>query len=207
MLNPLENNILFIEEKRPVPKTCFTWSGVHYKTFDDRVFSFDSECSHILVQEAQNRLFTITVENSPTCKDQNCFRIVKIYIQDKEYILLRNEDGIPEFRTKKHRLPIPAQPSALRAETSAHFIIVIMDSLGVRLKWDGALLLQIETTENLWNKTIGLCGNMNGDKRDDLMSKNGEHTKSVASFATSWRTEDIGGIISLLFLALLIDSI
>ncbi|KOX75564.1 Hemocytin [Melipona quadrifasciata] len=192
MLNPVENNILFIEEKRPVPETCFTWSGVHYKTFDDSVFSFGSECSHILVQEAQNRLFTITVENSPTCKDQNCFRIVKIYIQDKEYILLRNEDGIPELRTKKHRLPIPAQLSALRAETSAHFIVVTMDSLGVRLKWDGALLLQVETAENLWNKTTGLCGNMNGDKRDDLMSKNGEHTKSVASFATSWRTEDIG---------------
>lgn len=199
MFNPSENNLLFIEEKKPVPKTCFTWGGVHYKTFDDNVFSFDSGCSHILVQEAQNRLFTVTVDNSPTCKNQDCFRIIRIFIQDKEYILLRNEDGVPEFRTRKHQLPIPAQLSALRAEMSAHFIVITLDSLGIQLKWDGALMLQVEALENMWNKTTGLCGNMNGDKSDDLISKNGEHTKSVASFATSWRTENIGGIIFLLY--------
>lgn len=68
IFNPLENNMLFIEEKKPTPKTCFTWNGVHYKTFDDGIFTFDSECSYILVQEAQNRLFTVTVNNSPTCE-------------------------------------------------------------------------------------------------------------------------------------------
>ncbi|XP_043601962.1 hemocytin isoform X2 [Bombus pyrosoma] len=192
IFNPSENNLLFIEEKKPIPKTCFTWGGVHYKTFDDNVFSFDSGCSHILVQEAQNRLFTVTVDNSPTCKNQDCFRIIRIFIQDKEYILLRNKDGVPEFRTRRHQLPIPAQLSALRAEMSAHFIVITLDSLGIQLKWDGALMLQVEALENMWNKTTGLCGNMNGDKSDDLISKNGEHTKSVASFATSWRTENIG---------------
>lgn len=197
--SPLEDNILFIEEKRPVPETCFTWGGVHYKTFDDTIFSFDSECSYILMQEAQNRLFTITVENSPTCKVGNCFRIIKIYVQDKEYILLRNEENVPEFRTPRHLLPIPAQLSSLRVDMSAHFIVVTLDSLGVQLKWDGALMIQIEVAENMWNKTTGLCGNMNSDRSDDLIRKNGEHTKSVTSFATSWQTENIGGTIFLAY--------
>ncbi|XP_076276507.1 hemolectin isoform X2 [Lasioglossum baleicum] len=190
----LEDNVLFIEEKRPIPESCFTWGGVHYKTFDDNIFSFDSDCSHILVQEAQNRVFTIIAENSPTCKTQDCFKITKIYIQDKEYILTKNEFGIPELRTPKKLLPIPAQLSVIRVELSAHFILVTLDSLGIRLKWDGALMLQIEASENIWNKTVGLCGNMNGDKTDDLICKNGDRARSVATFASSWRTENIGEI-------------
>lgn len=194
LFNSLDN-VLLIEEKRPVPETCFTWGGVNYKTFDDTVFSFESECSYILVQESQNRLFTVIVENSPKCKVQDCFKIIKIFVQDKEYILSRNEDGVPEFRTPTKLLPIPAQLSYLRVEMSAHFIVVTLDSLGVQLKWDGALMLQIEAFENMWNKTTGLCGNMNGNKKDDLISKNGEQMKSIAAFASSWRTEKIGGII------------
>ncbi|XP_078043521.1 hemolectin [Augochlora pura] len=190
----LKDNVLFIEEKRPVPETCFTWSGVHYKTFDDKIFSFDSDCSHILIQEAQNRVFTITAENSPTCKTQDCFRIIKIYVQDKEYILTKNVFGIPEFRTPNKLLPIPVQLSVIRVELSAHFIIVTLDSLGIRLKWDGALMLEIEALENMWNKTVGLCGNMNGDKADDLICRNGDRARSIATFASTWRIENIGEI-------------
>ncbi|CAK9818181.1 SSPO [Anthophora quadrimaculata] len=192
IFSPLENNLLLIDERRPIPETCFTWGGIHYKTFDDKIFSFSSQCTHILVQEAQDRLFTITAENNPTCNNQDCFKIIRIFIQDKEYILLQNEDGVPQFQTSKKLLPIPVQLSALRVEMSAHFIVVALDSLGVQLKWDGALMLQIEALENMWNRTVGLCGNMNGDKGDDLISKNGDHTKSVAAFATSWQIENIG---------------
>ncbi|KZC09215.1 Hemocytin [Dufourea novaeangliae] len=192
MHGSLKDNQLFIEDRHPVPKTCFTWGGVHYKTFDDQVFSFSSDCSHVMVQEAQNRLFTVIVENSPSCRTQDCFRIIKIYIQDKEYILSKNEFGIPEFRTSKKLLPIPAQLPAVRVEMSAHFIVVTLDSLGIQLKWDGALMLQVEALENMWNKTVGLCGNMNGDKGDDLISKHGERARSIEAFASSWRTENIG---------------
>ncbi|XP_043259225.1 hemocytin isoform X1 [Colletes gigas] len=192
VFNPLKDNVIFVEENRPTPKTCFTWGGIHYKTFDDDVFNFDSDCSYILVQEAQNRIFTVIVENSPTCKTQDCFRIIKIFIQEKEYILSRNEYGVPEFRTSKKLLSIPAQLPGLRVEMSAHFIIVTLDSLGVQLKWDGALMLQIEALENMWNKTTGLCGNMNGEKGDDQTSKNGDRARNIAAFASSWRTENIG---------------
>ncbi|XP_053978189.1 hemocytin [Hylaeus volcanicus] len=191
VFDSMKDNMLFFEEKRPVPKTCFTWGGVHYKTFDDKVFSFDSDCSHILIQEAQDRVFTIIVKNSPTCKTQDCFRIIKIFVGEKEYTLSRNEVGVPEFRTPTKLLPIPAQLPTLRVEMSAHFIIVTLDSLGIQLKWDGALILQIGALENMWNRTVGLCGTMNSDKNDDLMGKNGDPVRNIATFASSWRTENI----------------
>ncbi|XP_012135564.1 hemolectin [Megachile rotundata] len=186
------DNMVFIEEAQPTPETCFTWGGMNYKTFDDMIYSFNSECSYILVQEAQNRIFTVIVQNNPVCKTLDCSKIIKIFIQDKEYILSRNENGIPEFRTPTKLLPIPAQLSYLRVEMSAHFIVVNLDSLGIQMKWDGALMVQVEALENMWNKTVGLCGNMNGNKNDDLISKTGDKMKSIATFVSSWRTERIG---------------
>lgn len=96
-----EDKIIIIEQKLPEPGVCFTWGGVHYKTFDGKIFSFESECPHTLIQAAQNGLFTITTLNSPGCRTGGaCFRIVKIFIHEKEYTLSQNDEGVPEFRSK-----------------------------------------------------------------------------------------------------------
>ncbi|XP_043682227.1 hemocytin isoform X2 [Vespula pensylvanica] len=193
LFGTLDNNYAFIEEKRPEPKTCFTWGGAHYKTFDDKIFSFESDCSHIMLQEMNNALITITVQNSPSCRTENrCFRIIKLFVGGKEYTLSRNERDILEFRSIKKIFPIPVRLPGLRVEMSAHFVIVYVDSLGVKLKWDGALLLQIDASETMWNKTAGLCGRMNGDANDDLISKTGNHPTNIEVLANSWQLENIG---------------
>ncbi|XP_015177061.1 PREDICTED: hemocytin [Polistes dominula] len=189
----LDNNLVVIEEKRPEPKTCFTWGGAHYKTFDDQIFNFDSNCNHIMLQEKNNAILTIAVQNSPSCQTEfRCFRIIQFFIGEKEYTLSRNEKDIPEFRSIKKSFPIPVQLPGLRVEMSAHFIIVYVDSLGVKLKWDGAFLVQIDASETMWNRTVGLCGRMNGDPNDDLIGKTGNHPTSIKALANSWEVEDIG---------------
>ncbi|KAK2585761.1 hypothetical protein KPH14_010370 [Odynerus spinipes] len=186
------DNIIFIEEKRPEPRTCFTWGGAHYKTFDDKIFSFESDCTHVMLQEVTTAVLTITVQNSPSCKTgDRCFRIIKLFISGKEYILSRDERDVPEFRNRKKSLPIPVRLPGLRVEMSAHFIIVYLDSLGVKLKWDGGLLLQIDASETMWNRTSGLCGKMNGNAGDDLVSKTGSHPSSIEVLANSWQLKNI----------------
>ncbi|XP_046603352.1 hemocytin isoform X1 [Neodiprion virginianus] len=185
--------IVIVEQKRPEPGVCFTWGGVHYKTFDGKIFSFESECTHTLVRDAQNNLFAITTTNSPGCRNgEACFRIVKIFIYGKEYTLSQNEEGILEFRTIKEALTIPAQLSGLRVEMSAQFMIVTLDSIGTTVKWDGALLVEVKVTESLWNNTVGLCGNIDGDTNDDLTAKDGSHPKSIATLASSWQSQNLG---------------
>lgn len=189
------NKVTIIESKRPEPKTCFTWGGVHYKTFDDEIFSFESDCAYTLLQDAQNGLFTITIQNNPECKISGCYRIMKIFVQGKEYTLWLNDHGIPEFRSVKKILPIPIQLPNIRVDWSAHFVVVNLDTMGLSMKWDGALMIQIEASESLWNKTVGLCGTMNGDVSDDLVTKEGTRPKSIATFARSWKVQKIGGLI------------
>lgn len=33
-----DSTAVVIETKLPTPGVCYTWGGVHYKTFDDRIY-------------------------------------------------------------------------------------------------------------------------------------------------------------------------
>ncbi|KAL0131073.1 hypothetical protein PUN28_002574 [Cardiocondyla obscurior] len=191
--NTRDDRVMVFEVNRPRPKTCFIWGNTHFKTFDDRVYSFESDCSHTLLQDTQEGVCTIVMLNSPDCKIESngqCSRIVKMFVHDKKYMLSSDDAGMPVFSNDKRSLPIPVYLPGIRVDKSAHFILVSLDSLGVKLKWDGALLLQIEASESLWNKTAGLCGTMNDDSNDEFLMKSGNYASTVPILASSWRVSN-----------------
>lgn len=136
------NIIEIVQQKMPEPGVCFTWEGTHYKTFDGKVFSFTSKCAHILVRDSIDNTFSIIVQNDPKCygPSNSCTKIIKIYFDKKEYVLKQSAEGIPVFETPKKRLAIPGQFPGLRIEMSAHFIIVLLDAVGAKIKWDGQVM-------------------------------------------------------------------
>jgi len=114
-------------------------------------------------------------------------------VQEKEYMLTSNETtGLPIFSSRKQLLPVPVYLPGLRVDKSAHFILVSLDSLGMKLKWDGRML-QIEASENMWNKTAGLCGTMNDNQKDEFLMKSGSYARSILALANSWRVDNFGG--------------
>lgn len=194
--NTHDNHVMVFEMSRSRPKTCFTWGGTHYKTFDNRIYSFDSDCSYTLLRDTQDGICTIVASNGPGCRigsSRHCSKIVKLFVHDKQYILTSDDTGMPMFSNDKRSLPIPIYLPGLRVDKSAHFILVSLDSLGVKLKWDGALLLQIEASESMWNKTAGLCGTMNDDPNDEFSMKSGSHAGTILAMASSWRVRDFEG--------------
>lgn len=118
---------------------------------------------------------------------------MKLFVHDKKYVLTSDDIGMPIFSNDKRSLPIPIYLPGLRVDKSAHFILVSLDSLGVKLKWDGALLLQIEASESMWNKTAGLCGTMNDDPNDEFLMKSGSNAGTVPALASSWRVGSFEG--------------
>lgn len=149
-----------IFEKLPEPGICITWQGTHYKTFDGKIFSFDSKCAYTLVQDSVDNTFSVTVQTDPNCSQNplTCSRIIRIYFDKKEYILQRL-GGVPVFGNSKKRFPIPGQLPGLRVEMSAHFIIVSLDAVGSKIKWDGQVYKKLKYIFfTIFFKAIGASG-------------------------------------------------
>ncbi|XP_017781781.1 PREDICTED: hemocytin [Nicrophorus vespilloides] len=188
----LEHQVVIIEERTPKPGVCFTWGGSHFKTFDGRVFSVHSDCAHTLARDAVDNTFSVIVSNNPCKENHNdCYKIITIYLQDKEYTLKKSNKNVPILVGKKKTLPIPGQVPGLRAELSAHYVIVSLDSVGAKIKWDGHQMVQLEVNEALWNRTAGLCGHFDGDSSDDLTSKDGTQPNNLVTLAKSWQVDKL----------------
>jgi len=48
----------------------------------------------------------------------------------------------------------------------------------------------VSVQENMWNKTGGLCGNLNDATSDDFVTKFGQRARSLEAFLDSWTTEN-----------------
>ncbi|KAJ8945046.1 hypothetical protein NQ318_019042 [Aromia moschata] len=187
-----EHQFVTLEPKLPSPGSCFHWGSTHYKTFDGKIYSFESKCSHILVRDGVDNTFSIVTKNHEDCyfDPVHCHTVVMIYLQDKEYYLKRSSEGVPIFASTKKTLPIPGQLPGIRVEMSAHHIVVSLDSLGVKIRWDGQQFVHVEAKENLWNRTEGLCGKLDGDVRNDALTRDGQVPRSIVTLASSWKADD-----------------
>jgi hypothetical protein len=53
--------------------------------------------------------------------------------------------------------------------------------------------VSVGVTENLWNRTAGLCGLLDGRVDNDFTSKDGSSSHSLSSFISSWKVKPLGG--------------
>lgn len=53
--------------------------------------------------------------------------------------------------------------------------------------------MQVETTESLWNRTEGLCGNKDGNSNNDVATKEGIIPKSALTAVSSWKVDNLQG--------------
>ncbi|KAF5285691.1 hypothetical protein FQR65_LT13076 [Abscondita terminalis] len=182
--------------KTPEPESCFAWNGAHYKTFDGKIFSFKSACEHVLVRDAIDETFIITAQNSLQCQSSydGCYKIVTIYLRDKVYVLKQSDNGKPIFTKDSKILALPGRAPGIRAQMSGRFTIVTVDVVGIKIKWDGESLVQIEAQESLWNRTAGLCGLMDGDPENDMLLKDGTKPRTAVTLATNWQIRTLGDV-------------
>lgn len=59
---------------------------------------------------------------------------------------------------------------------------------GIRVLWDGVSYAEVEVPVVMQGLTCGLCGNFNGEDKDDLTTKDGTLVNSTYQMAMSWST-------------------
>lgn len=56
------------------------------------------------------------------------------------FVLL--DGGELQFATEKKTLPIPGRFPGIRVEMVAHYVVVILDAVGAKVKWDGKVSMK-----------------------------------------------------------------
>lgn len=65
--------------------------------------------------------------------------------------------------------------------------ILIWTNIGIKITWNGEDDLNITMPIKVKSSVCGLCGNYNGDKSDDLLTKKGHFVKSINKFIETWK--------------------
>lgn len=72
----------------------------------------------------------------------------------------------------------------------AQHLEIDLESVGLKIDWDRYQYIGIQASPALWSRVGGLCGSLDGDYKNDLMTKKGKIVSTVKSFLDTWRVED-----------------
>ncbi|XP_036433734.1 LOW QUALITY PROTEIN: mucin-5AC-like [Colossoma macropomum] len=176
-------NRKFLCTSKKCPSTCTIYGEGHYMTFDSMRYSFSGDCEYVLAQDyCGNSLsgsFRIITENIPCgTTGTTCSRSVKLFLGNKEFIL--SEEKIKVFSTNN------GTEIAHKIYTVGIYF-VIEASNGLVLHWDKKTSLKITLDPLFKRKVCGLCGNYDGNGKNDFVTRGGEEVVEPLEFGNSWR--------------------
>ncbi|XP_014376902.1 mucin-6, partial [Alligator sinensis] len=177
-------------QKSKCSSTCTLYGEGHITTFDGQRFVFDGNCEYILVTDGcstGNSTFKVVTENVICGKSGvTCSRSIKIYLGNLTITLadatfsVSEENPFIKYRVKKNVLHLI-------------FDIIIPGKYNMTLIWNKHMNLFIKIFRESQEHLCGLCGNYNGNMRDDFETRTKYVASSELEFVNSWKENPLCG--------------
>ncbi|XP_055270837.1 mucin-6 [Moschus berezovskii] len=174
------------------PSTCSLYGEGHVVTFDGQRFVFDGNCEYILVTDGCNASdsqpnFKILTENVVCAKSgATCSRAIKILLgglsivlADANYTVSGEDPGV-HFRVKAGSLYLVLD-------------ITIGSAYNLTLTWNKHMTVFIKVARASQDPLCGLCGNYNGNMKDDFQTRSKYLASSELEFVNSWKESPLCG--------------
>ncbi|XP_043944328.1 mucin-19-like [Protopterus annectens] len=165
------------------PSMCHVYGDGSYLTFDGLTFSFDGNCEYTMVEDFcgnENGSFRITIQSVPCCETSfTCSRTMNIIF--KGMILTLKNGHFSVSNETCDDLPPPYSMHTVGLKT-----MIILDN-GVIIHSDrythGSVML-----DPMWKgKVCGLCGNNNGNTKDDFRTRDNIQVGDALVVGNSWK--------------------
>ncbi|XP_055002412.1 IgGFc-binding protein [Sorex araneus] len=174
--------------------TCYVQGDPHYTTFDGRRYDMMGTCtytiSELCSQDDDLPAFSVEAKN-----EHRSSRLVSYvgYVTVRAYghsvSLARGEVGLARIDNQRSRLPVSLDNGRMRVYQSGRQGIVELDfGLVVTYDWDCQLTVTLPAAFR--DKVCGLCGNYNGNPKDDFLTPDLEEASNPVELASSWRLDD-----------------
>ncbi|XP_069018184.1 mucin-2-like [Embiotoca jacksoni] len=163
--------------------TCTIYGEGHYITFDEKKFAFNGGCGYIFTQDYcgddMEGTFRVLTESIPCGTTENiCSTAIKLYLGNNEIVL--SEENVKVIKQKKG-VDIPYQVHTMG------IYVVIEAKNGLVLIWNKKTTLKIKLSSRFKGKVCGLCGNYDGNIKNDFTTRNKEVVVKAMEFGNSWK--------------------
>ncbi|XP_045021817.1 mucin-2 [Bubalus bubalis] len=175
---------------------CTGWGDPHYVTFDGLYYSYQGNCTYVLVEEISPRVdnFGIYVDNyhCDVNDEVSCPRTLIVRHETQE-VLIKTVRMMPiavQVQVNRQAVALPYTKFGLRVYESGINYMVDIPELGALVSYNG-LSFSIRLPYRLFgNNTKGQCGTCTNTTLDDCVLPSGESIDNCEIAADSWVVND-----------------
>ncbi|KAM3923113.1 IgGFc-binding protein-like [Leptodactylus fuscus] len=171
--------------------TCTGWGNSHFTTFDSYNFDFHGTCTYILAEyfgsDTTLEYFRIEEKNEnrglPTSSSA---RVINIFAYNFNISFLKDEPGQVRLNGEIINLPLINDKFTV---TQTGLYAVLNTAFGLKVEY-GNSRVEITIPSSYYASMGGLCGNLNGNPRDDKVSRDNKPLTVITQWARSWKVSD-----------------
>uniref|UniRef100_UPI0037E8B019 zonadhesin, like n=1 Tax=Semicossyphus pulcher TaxID=241346 RepID=UPI0037E8B019 len=170
--------------------TCIASGDPHYTTFDKRKYNFMGNCSYLMSAPCNTTAlpyFEVHADNEnrfnrPTI---SYVKAVHVHVRNVKISILKG--GTVQVNGTNVNLPVSPAPGVSVFKSGKHY--TVSTDFGLTVRYDGNHFMDIKVIKDYEDKVCGLCGNYDGDTKDDFRKPDGSLTNSANEFGHSWNTD------------------
>ncbi|NXV11828.1 MUC2L protein, partial [Cepphus grylle] len=175
---------------------CTGWGDPHYMTFDGLYYSYQGNCTYVLVEEINKKVdnFGVYIDNyhCDTRDVVSCPRtiIVRHETQEVRIATVKPNTLQVEVTVNKQPVALPYKKFGVSIYESGINHVVEIPELKMNVTYNG-LSFSIRMPYSLFgNNTHGQCGICNNNTADDCMLPNGNIAENCETMADHWQVYD-----------------
>ncbi|XP_032975634.1 mucin-2 [Rhinolophus ferrumequinum] len=175
---------------------CTGWGDPHYVTFDGLYYSYQGNCTYVLVEQIDPKVdnFGVYIDNYHCdINDQvSCPRTLIVRHETQE-VLVKTVHMAPmkvQVQVNKQAVALPYKKYGLQVYESGINYVVDIPELGAVISYNG-LSFSIRLPYRLFgNNTKGQCGTCTNSTEDDCVLPSGEVVSNCEVAADEWVVND-----------------
>ncbi|XP_072418254.1 von Willebrand factor [Chiloscyllium punctatum] len=170
------------------PGECFVIGQSHFKSFDDKYFTFIGMCQYLLAKDCEENTFAVFIEKVQCADDPDavCIRSVMLKFQELGNMTIKLKHG---GRVSVNGMDVqpPLYQDPLRIKHTVLLSVRVNYDEDFQLDWDGYGKVYLKLGAIYTGTTCGLCGNFNGNQGDDFLTPSGLVETEMVNFGNSWK--------------------
>ncbi|XP_051018734.1 IgGFc-binding protein-like [Acomys russatus] len=169
--------------------TCQASGDPHYVTFDGQRFDFMGTCVYVLAQTCGTRpglhQFTVLQENVAWGNGKvSVTKVITVLVGNYTLRLEQNQWKV-KVNGVDMKLPVVLDGGKIRVSQHGSDAVIETD-FGLRVAYDLVYYVRVTIPGNYYQQMCGLCGDYNGDPKDDFRKPDGSQAANPSDFGNSW---------------------